>query len=86
MKAARPSSRNDDRHLHLRGEHWHYYRRVPKKFERFDDRGTIRLALGTTSLETARLRRNELAAADETFWAAMALGETGGEGSRALAV
>jgi len=79
-------SRSDDRHLRRRGEHWHYYRRVPKKYERFDTRGTIRLALGTTSLETARMRRNELAAADETFWSAMALGEAGGDGSRALAL
>ena len=78
-------SRSDQRHLRQRGDHWHYYRRVPKKFEGYDDRGTIRLALGTTSLETARIRRDELAAADDTYWAAMALAGAGGEGSRALA-
>jgi glucan phosphoethanolaminetransferase (alkaline phosphatase superfamily) len=46
-------SRSDERHLRQRGDHWHYYRRVPKKYARYDDRGTIRLALGTSSLETA---------------------------------
>lgn len=78
-------SRSAERYLRQRGEHWHYYRRVPKKYERYDDRGTIRLALGTTLQETARIRRDELAAADDAYWAAMALAGAGGEGSRALA-
>jgi|AntAceMinimDraft_11_1070367.scaffolds.fasta_scaffold02101_7 hypothetical protein len=79
-------SREGDRHLGRRGEHWHYYRRVPKKFGRHDRRGMVRLALGTISLETARLRRDELAAADEAYWAAMALSEAGGEDTKALAL
>jgi len=82
-------TRDHDRHLRQRGGRWHYYRRVPKRFERFDDRGTIRLALGTSSLETARIRRDELAEADDAFWAGMALAAAAedGEGNarRALA-
>jgi len=64
-----------DRHLRQRGDHWHYYRRVPAKYQSIDQRGTIRLALGTTSLETARLRRDELAAADDEYWASLTLAE-----------
>lgn len=62
-----------DKYLRRRGEHWHYYRRVPSKFQSFDSRGTIRLSLGTSSLEMARLRRDELAAADDEYWALLAL-------------
>lgn len=83
-------TRDHDRHLRLRGGRWHYYRRVPKRFERFDDRGTIRLALGTSSLETARIRRDELAEADDAYWAGMALAATaeegGGKAQRTLAL
>jgi integrase len=82
-------TRDIDRHLRQRGGRWHYYRRVPKQFQRFDDRGTIRLALGTSSLETARIRRDELAYADEAFWAGMALAAAAEDGDadarRALA-
>jgi len=67
------SRSKSDRHLRVRGGHWHYYRRVPTKYQGVDPRGTIRLALGTTSLETARLRRDELARADDEFWAVLLL-------------
>ena len=67
-----------DRFLRRRGARWHYYRRVPERFTPVDPRGTIRIALGTDSAEIARLRRDELAAADETFWAAAALSEEAG--------
>ncbi len=67
-----------DRFLRRRGARWHYYRRVPERFTPVDPRGTIRIALGTDSAEIARLRRDELAAADEAFWAAAALSEEAG--------
>ena len=44
-------------------------RRVPDRFAELDDRGAIRLALKTRSLEVARMRRDALAEADELFWA-----------------
>ena len=82
-------TRNRDRHLRQRGGRWHYYRRVPTRFEDFDHRGTIRLALGTSSLETARIRRDELVEADEAYWAGMALAAAAEDGDgnaqRALA-
>ncbi len=69
------SRSKSDRHLRVRGDHWYYYRRVPTKYQGVDPRGTIRLALGTTSLETARLRRDELARADDEFWALLVLAQ-----------
>jgi integrase len=60
-----------DRYLRLRGGRWHYHRRVPERFARLDGRVTIRIALRTGSAEIARLRRDELAAADDAFWASM---------------
>lgn len=72
-----------DRHLRKRGEHWHYYRRVPTKFQLVDGRGTIRIALGTSSIETARLRRDELVTADNEYWASLLLAEAAsGQGLR----
>ena len=68
-------SSQSDKYLRRRGENWHYYRRVRSKFQAFDGRGTIRLSLGTSSLETARLRRDELASADEEYWASLALAD-----------
>jgi len=61
-----------DRFLRRRGARWHYNRRVPERFVRFDTRGTIRIALGTDLAEIARLRRDEFATADEAYWAAVA--------------
>ena len=54
--------------LQKRGEQWHYIRRVPKSYQDFDTRGTIRKSLKTDSLEIARKRRDELMKADEQYW------------------
>lgn len=70
----------DQKHLRQRRRHWHYYRRVPKKYQAYDNRGTIRRALGTVSLETACMRRDELVAADDEFWASMALADATAQG------
>lgn len=77
--------RSDERHLRQRGDNWRCYRRVPKKCKRYNDRGTIRLSLGTTSVETARIGRDELAAADDAYWASLALAGVGDRACRGLA-
>ncbi|WP_298307307.1 DUF6538 domain-containing protein [uncultured Erythrobacter sp.] len=64
--------RTEDRYLQKRGPRWHYKRRVPDRVADLDDRGTIRVALKTKSLEIARLRRDALAEADELYWANLA--------------
>ena len=88
MKRRLKSGENPDRHLQLRGARYHYYRRVPNRFAGLDGRGVIRVALRTDSLEIARIRRDELAAADEAFWASLALslsGEDDPQKERAIA-
>ncbi|MEO0439175.1 MAG: DUF6538 domain-containing protein [Pseudomonadota bacterium] len=67
------SALKPDRHLLLRGSVWHYQRRVPKKFQRFDSRRFVRESLGTSSLEIARMRRDELARADDAYWSSLAV-------------
>jgi len=62
-----------DRYLRKRHGKWHYYRRVPKRYEPFDARETIRASLKTDSLEVARFRRDALEAADDDYWASMLL-------------
>ncbi len=57
---AAPCPADADRHLKLRGRRWRYVRRVPRTFEPADRRGTIQTSLRTTSLEVARLKRDEL--------------------------
>ncbi len=64
--------RQDTKNLKLRGGHWHYDRRVPTRYAAYDDRGRVRVSLKTTSLDTARERRDALMAADDLFWASMA--------------
>ena len=60
--------RKDDRHLENRKGRWYYQRRVPKRFKAFDDRGVIKTALKTDSIEVARFRRDALEAADDDYW------------------
>ena len=60
-----------DQYLKQRGDRWHYVRRVPLAFAEQDRRGTIRTALGTSSLEVARARRDALAEADDAYWASL---------------
>ncbi|WP_258571346.1 DUF6538 domain-containing protein [Flavimaribacter sediminis] len=68
-------SRDPDRYLKKRHGHWHYQRRVPVYIREFDARGFIRKSLKTTSLEIARMRRDEIEKADNLFWASLAAGE-----------
>jgi hypothetical protein len=76
-----------NRHLEFRAGHWHYNRRVPARFAAYDDRGRIRVSLKTTSLDTARERRDALKEADDLFWASLCGlddGEPGKRGAQAL--
>ncbi|MBL4853118.1 MAG: hypothetical protein JKY25_02630 [Robiginitomaculum sp.] len=45
---------------------------VPARFAHIDSRNRIRYSLHTTSLETARVRRDQLANADLEYWNALA--------------
>lgn len=75
---------NPDRYLKNRGDNYHYYRRVPKRFAHLDDRGTIRISLNTSSLEIARLRRDGHEEADDAHWTALVIAgaENPGAGAR----
>lgn len=61
--------RDLNQYLQKRGERWHYVRRVPAEYADFDTRAFIRKSLKTESLELARIRRDELVAADDQYWA-----------------
>lgn len=65
-----------------RGKRWYYQRRVPGQFSHLDTRTFAKVSLKTESLETARLRRNQLAEADDQYWMALAAEESspGGHG------
>lgn len=64
---------NLDRFLKIRGSTYHYYRRVPKRYEALDPRGTIRFSLKTSSLDVARMRRDSFAEADDEYWASLSI-------------
>ncbi|MGF1545026.1 MAG: DUF6538 domain-containing protein, partial [Parvularculaceae bacterium] len=61
----------DTKNLERRGGHWHYNRRVPTRFLPFETRRRIRVSLKTTSLDTARARRDALMEADDLYWASL---------------
>ena len=56
------------KYLQKRGAQWHYVRRVPKKYQGLDPRGTIRNSLGTDSLTEARKLRNQQEEKENEFW------------------
>ncbi|QND66713.1 integrase [Mesorhizobium loti] len=65
-----------DRFLQLRGDHFHYYRRVPREVRDVDERGVfVRRALDTTDRIKARTARDLNEAADNALWASLMLGE-----------
>jgi len=75
-----------DRFLKLRTSTYHYYRRVPKRYEPLDARGTIRFSLNTGSLEIARLRRDGFEVADDEYWAALSIADNENTGNQARQV
>jgi len=64
-------SQSDTNMLYLRGEYWNYKRKVPRKYKDIEPRTLIRVALGTKSLDIARLRRDALVEADNAYWSAL---------------
>jgi len=73
-------TKKNNRYLFLRGDYWNYIRNVPKKYSHVEPRLRIRKALNTQNVEVARMRRDALVAAEDSFWLALALEaeETGG--------
>ena len=66
---------DEDRYLVERGNRWHYKRRVPDHVVRFDHRAPmVRTALKTKDKAEARIKRNELEAADDAYWAELSSG------------
>ena len=60
--------RRPDQYLRLRGDIWHYVRRVPKAVSHIDDRTLIYRSLDTDSRRVARQRRDLCANEDEQRW------------------
>jgi integrase len=71
------SIQRPDQYLKLRGDTWHYVRRVPKEARELEGRATIYRSLETDSRKVARQRRNVCAAADEQRWSEVAPGKFG---------
>jgi len=64
-----------DRHLHKRNGFYTYKRRVPSSVAGFDSRSPIiRIALGTSDIGEARLKRDAYERADDLFWASLCEG------------
>ncbi|MCB2062376.1 MAG: tyrosine-type recombinase/integrase [Novosphingobium sp.] len=61
----------DTRFLEFRAGHWHYNRRVPSRYADIDERQRIRVSLKTTSIDTAKQRRDAMFEADNLYWAAL---------------
>lgn len=57
-----------DQYLRLRGDTWHYVRRVPKAVRHIDDRTLIYRSLDTDSRKVARQRRDICADKDNERW------------------
>lgn len=57
-----------DQYLRLRGDTWHYVRRVPKAVRHIDNRTLIYRSLDTDSRKVARLRRDICADEDNQRW------------------
>lgn len=57
-----------NQYLALRGNRWHYIRRVPASCRKYDRRRVIQRSLDTESLEVARARRDAMSEADEQHW------------------
>ena len=64
--------RRPDQYLRLRGDIWHYVRRVPKAVSHIDDRTLIYRSLDTDSRKVARQRRDICADEDEQRWSEVA--------------
>lgn len=75
--AAMKAIQRPDQYLRLRGDIWHYVRRVPKAVRHVDSRTLIYRSLETDSRKLARHRRDVCASADDQRWNAVAPGRFG---------
>lgn len=66
--------RDSDRHLRDRRGKWHYVRRVPEHVRPILGRSRVEISLKTSSLETARIRRDAMEEADDRLWASLIAG------------
>ena len=65
-----------DRFLQVRGDRYHYRRRVPKEALDLDERAPlIRLSLNTSDRQKARAARDLHEAADNALWASLLMGD-----------
>ena len=71
------SIQRSNQYLRLRGETWHYVRRVPKELVKTEGQAVIWRSLETDSVKLARQRRDICAAADEQRWNEHAPGRFG---------
>ena len=76
--------RRPDQYLRLRGDVWHYVRRVPKAVRHIDHRGSIYRSLDTDSRKVARQRRDICASADDQRWNEIAPGAFGAAPANAV--
>ncbi len=74
-------ARDPDQFLLKRGKRWYYQRRVPGQFAELDPRRFAKVSLKTGSLELARMRRDQLAEADDQYWMALAAEEVDSNGN-----
>ena len=70
-----PFIREEDRFLQNRNGVWRYYRRVPEAVAKYESRLFVRRSLKTKSLETARVRRDAFAQADDDYWHSLLVAE-----------
>lgn len=73
-----------DQYLQLRGDIWHYVRRVPKAVKHIDHRSFIYRSLDTDSRKVARQRRDICASADDQRWNEIAPGAFGSAPVKAI--
>ena len=72
----RREEHDPDRFLYLRGNRYHYRRRIPKEVRDLDNRGEfVRKALDTSDRAKARTVRDMYEAADNALWASLMIGD-----------
>jgi integrase len=64
------------RHLISRFGIWHYYRRVPQRFRKFDARTFVTISLETRDLRRAEQLKGQVEKELEAYWVSLAKGES----------
>ena len=63
----------EDKYLLKRGGTWHYKRWVPEEYRHIESQPYVRRSLKTKSIHIARLRRDNLVRADNSYWSALSI-------------